>query len=410
VRGETALLAVIGVLGAAAFPRGPSHLSLLTSHEQETPSGEWKAALDLAGGPLRFALVLEGGAGEWKGRLCNGERCEPFSAVRVTGDSVTLELADYAAAIHARIAGDSLSGNYRNVGSRGPRVIPFRAARGNWPVERGPVALLGRWDATFFGDWGTSPRVFELRNGARGLEGTIVSNSGDYGHFWGRAHADSFSIAHFDGSFVYMLTGRLVGDTLRGTFHAGLRSQTAWKAVRSTGRPHLKPPTEVTRADTTAPFRFAFPDLGGTIVSQEDARFRGKVVLVDIFGTWCPTCHDAAPTLVRLWRKYHDRGLEIVGLAYEVTGDTVIDGALVRRYRDKFDIPFPLLLAGISDAQEAAATLPQLDGFGAFPTTIFLGRDGKVKRVHAGFYGPATGPQHTALVAEYEREVERLLN
>jgi thiol-disulfide isomerase/thioredoxin len=133
-------------------------------------------------------------------------------------------------------------------------------------------------------------------------------------------------------------------------------------------------------------------------------------VLVDIFGTWCPTCHDAAPTLVRLWNKYHRRGLEIVGLAYEVTGDTAVDGALVRRYRDKFDIPFPLLLGGISDAQEAAATLPQLDGFGAFPTTIFLGRDGRVKRVRAGFYGPATGAQHTQLVAEIEREVERLLD
>jgi thiol-disulfide isomerase/thioredoxin len=375
----------------------------------QSPNGPWKAALDLAGGPLRFGIALEGAAGAWHGRLCNGDRCEPFSAVRVRGDSITLELADYAAAIHARRTGDSLTGDYRNVGSRGPRVIPFRAARGTWPVEPGPAALLGRWDASFFGDWGASPRVFELRNGPRGLEGTIISNSGDYGHFWGRAHADSFSIAHFDGSFVYLLTGRLVGDTLRGTFHAGLRSQTPWTAVRSTGRPHLTPPTEVTRADTTAPFRFSFPDLQGRRVTQDDPRFRGKVVLVDIFGTWCPTCHDSAPTLVRLWRKYHAHGLEVVGLAYEVSGDTALDGALVRRYRDKFDIPFPLLLGGISDPQEVAATLPQLEGFGAFPTTIFLGRDGRVKRVHAGFYGPATGRQHGRLVEEFEKEVERLL-
>jgi thiol-disulfide isomerase/thioredoxin len=180
--------------------------------------------------------------------------------------------------------------------------------------------------------------------------------------------------------------------------------------VRSTGRPHLKPPTEVTTADTTTPFRFSFPALDGRPVNQDDARFRGKVVLLDIFGTWCPTCHDAAPTLVRLWRKYHHRGLEIVGVAFEVTGDTAADGALVRRYRDKFDIPFPLLLGGVSDPQEVAAALPQLNGFGAFPTTVFLGRDGRVKRVHAGFYGPATGPQHDALVKETEKEVERLLS
>ncbi len=373
------------------------------------PDGGWRAALDLAGGTLRFGLVLERRTGAWRGRLCNGARCEPLSAVRVSGDSVTLEIADYAAAIRAEIRGDSLRGEYRNVGNRGPRVIPFRAARGAWPQGPAPRQLLGRWDAAYYRDGDSSPRVFEFRNGPAGFEGTIVSRTGDYGHFWGRAEADSFWLAHFDGSFVYLLTGRLEGDTLRGVFHAGLRTRTPWTAVRSTGRPHLDPPTAVTRADTTAPFRFAFPDLDGRMVTSADPRFRGKVVLVDVFGSWCPTCHDAAPTLVRLWHRYHRRGLEIVGLAYEVTGDTAVDARQVRRFRDKFRIPYPLLLAGINDTEAAAATLPQLEGFTAFPTTIFLGRDGRVRRVQAGFYGPATGAQHRRLVRELERAVEELL-
>ncbi|HEY6948703.1 MAG TPA: TlpA disulfide reductase family protein, partial [Gemmatimonadales bacterium] len=324
--------------------------------------------------------------------------------------SVVLEIADYAATIAAVVRADSLVGAYSNVGNRGPRVIPFRAARGAWRQGRGPDRLLGQWDASFLGDWGASPRVIEIRNGPAGLEGTIVSNSGDYGHFWGRAEADSFFLAHFDGSFVYLLTGRLDGDTLRGLFHAGLRSQTGWTAVRSTGAPHLTPPTAVTRADTTQPFRFAFRDLDGRLVSNTDARFRNKIVLVDVFGTWCPTCHDAAPTLVRLWNKYHARGLEIVGLAFEVTGDTAVDGRQVRRYRRKYGIRFPLLLAGVNDTELAAEALPQLHGFTAFPTTVFLGRDGRVRLVHAGFYGPATGAQHARLVREFEGEVETLLS
>jgi thiol-disulfide isomerase/thioredoxin len=206
-----------------------------------------------------------------------------------------------------------------------------------------------------------------------------------------------------------MITGRLDGDTLRGLFHAGLRTQTPWTAVRSTGRQHLRLPTEMTQADTTAPFRFAFPDLDGRMVTNEDPRFRGKVVLVDVFGTWCPTCHDAAPVLTALWRDYHARGLEIVGLAYEVSGDTAVDGRLVRRYRDKFSVPFPLLIAGINDVEAAAQTLPQLRGFTSFPTSIFLGRDGRVRRVHAGFYGPSTGSMHTAQVADFRRVIEQLL-
>jgi len=371
--------------------------------------GPWRAALDLAGGPLRFALHIEQSATGYTAELCNGSSCNPLSAVEVRGDTLWFEIADYAATITAVRRGDSLVGTYDNVGSRGPRTIPFRASPGVWPVTRPPTDLVGRWNATYRYDGRESPRVFEFRAAPTGLEGTIISNSGDYGLFWGMADSTGFSMSHFDGSFVYMLTGRVDGDTLRGTFHAGLRTQTPWTAVRSSGGQHLTPPTEVTAADTTAPFAFAFPDLTGAIVSNTNERFRNKVVLVDVLGTWCPTCHDAAPLLQELYETYHDRGLEIVGLAYEVTGDPATDGALVQRYREKFGLTFPILLAGINDTELAAETLPQLSGFTAFPTAIFLGRDGKVRQVHAGFYGPATGAQHTHLVREFHATIERLL-
>ena len=149
--------------------------------------------------------------------------------------------------------------------------------------------------------------------------------------------------------------------------------------MRSRGEPHLKSPTELTTADTTAPFRFEFLDVDGRRVTSDDPRFKGKVVLVDIFGTWCPTCHDATPEIVKLYRRYRGRGLEVVGLAYEVTGDWAADARQVRRYRDKFGLSFPLLLAGTNDTEAAAATLPQLRGFTSFPTTLFLGRDGRIR-------------------------------
>jgi thiol-disulfide isomerase/thioredoxin len=158
-----------------------------------------------------------------------------------------------------------------------------------------------------------------------------------------------------------------------------------------------------------APFRFAYPDLAGRMVTNDDARFHGKVLLVDLFGSWCSTCHDAAPTLVRMYHDYHARGLEIVGLGYEVSGDSAVDLPLIRRYRDKFKIPFPLLLAGRNDVTAVQAAQPQLTGFTAFPTTLFIGRDGRVREVHAGFYGPATGALHDAAVAGFRKEIEKLL-
>lgn len=384
-------------------------LALLLTTTSPTPAGPWRAALDLAGGELRFSLTVAGGPGRWTGKICNGPECQPFTAVHEAGDSLVFELGDYAATIAARLTGDSLIGQYYNVGRRGPRTIPFRAARGRWPTAAGPRALLGNWDAWFQGAVDATPRVLRFEHRDRALEGTIISNSGDYGRFWGTAVGDSFAIAHFDGSYVYLLAGRLAGDTLRGMFHAGLRGQTPFVAVRSSGRAHLTPPTEVVTADTTSTLAFSFPDLEGRPVSLAEPRYRGKVVLVDIFGSWCPTCHDAAPALVQLYRDYHGRGLEVLGIAFEAIGDPAVDLPLVRRYRDKFGIPFPLLLGGVSDQDAVSAALPQLRGAIAFPTTIFLGRDGRIRRIHAGFYGPATGAQHEALIREFRREVERLL-
>jgi thiol-disulfide isomerase/thioredoxin len=171
----------------------------------------------------------------------------------------------------------------------------------------------------------------------------------------------------------------------------------------------LKSPTEVTGADTTERLRFSFPDLNGRRVASNDARFRGKVVLLDVFGTWCPTCHEATPELVRLYRQYHARGLEIVGLAFEATGDSAVDARQVRRYRDKFGITYPVLLAGVNDNESLAAALPQLHKLTAFPTAVLLGRDGRVRLVYAGFHGLTTGPQRAGQSRQLEGEIERLL-
>jgi thiol-disulfide isomerase/thioredoxin len=384
-------------------------LILATSGQAPSLSGPWRSELDLAGGPLRFAIEVDSVGPGTAARLCNGESCQPFSSLRRVGDTVVFELADYAATITATLQGDSLIGAYTNVGNRGPRTIPFRAWRGRWPVEPGPQGLPGTWDAWFGTPGHETPRVLEFQNSSLGLEGTVLSNSGDYGAFWGGASGTRFAMGHFDGSFVYLMTGELVGDTLKGVFHAGLRSETPFFATRSKGGSPLKPPTEVTTADTTVPFRFAFPDLGGVVVTNDDPRFKGKVVLVDVFGTWCPNCHDAAPTLLELYRRFHDQGFEIVSLAYEVSGDSAVDGQLVRRFRDKFGIPWPILLAGLNDTELTAASLPQLQGFTAYPTLIFLDRAGRVRTIHAGFYGPATGEQYAKLRHDLVTYVEQLL-
>jgi thiol-disulfide isomerase/thioredoxin len=385
-------------------------VSLLSSAPQTSSlEGRWRGALDLAGVTLPFGLAIQRSAGALAAELCTGPHCDTRATVSLRGDSVVLHIADYDATITAVRRGDSLVGAYQNVGRNGPRTIPFRAARGSWPEREGPPALLGTWDAWWVTEQRRSPRVLVFQNGSQGLEGGVVSNTGDLGSFWGSMEGDSVTVARFDGTSVYVLAGRLSGDTLRGVFHAGLRTQTPFVAVRSTGAPHLVAPTALTTADTINPFRFAFRDLAGRLVTQEDARFKGKVVLIDIFGSWCVTCHEATPHLLELYREYRAKGLEVLGLGYEVTGDSTRDNPQIRRFQEKFGIPWLLLHAGASVVEETAASLPQLKGFTAYPTTIFLGRDGRIRQVYAGFRGVSAGAQHQKQIEDYRNIIERLL-
>jgi hypothetical protein len=93
-----------------------------------------------------------------------------------------------------------------------------------------------------------------------------------------------------------------------------------------------------------------------------------------------------------------------VGLAYEYIDDTARNLRQIGIYRDKYGITFPLLLTGTTDQGQMEKTLPQLVHFGAYPTTIFLDRNGRVHAIHAGFAGPSTGEKYQ----EAQQHMEQL--
>jgi thiol-disulfide isomerase/thioredoxin len=162
--------------------------------------------------------------------------------------------------------------------------------------------------------------------------------------------------------------------------------------------------------DPTAPFAFTFPDVNGRTVSSTDPMFKGKVVILAIGGSWCPNCHDEAPFLAEMYRDYHAKGLEIAGLMFENDANPSVYRPRVRSFMKRYNIQYPMLIAGTMTGDTTIATrLPQIVNFGAYPTSIYLGRDGKVRSVHAGFASPATGEEHTRLKAELRELTERLL-
>ncbi len=387
--------------------------------------GPWRATLASPGGPLPFGLELLR-EGDTLGAIArNGPEQVEFSSVTRHGSDLVLRIDTYDSEIRATQDGDRLVGTWTKTTPQGPHTMPFEASRGDRPRFSAPVptpaypvpaTIDGNWSIVFTEDDGQTfvgQGVFETKGDD--LRGTVLTDTGDYRYLEGRYQHGTLELSCFDGghAFLFRATvdaeGRLRGDFWsRGAYHA---TWTADAMAPQQASPLADPyrAVELSPAAADGRFQFSFPDLNGNPVTDRDPRFVDKVVLIDIFGTWCPNCNDYAPLLARWHRRYHAQGLEIVGLAFEMTGDVERDRKFVGKYAQRYGLEFPLLLAGTSDKSAAAATLRSLDEVESYPTTIFVGRDGRVQRIHSGFAGPATGAHHRAMVAEMEQEIEALL-
>src|SRR5262249_8097110 len=123
---------------------------------------------------------------------------------------------------------------------------------------------------------------------------------------------------------------------------------------------HMKNPDE--------PFHFSFPDLTGRVVSEKDARLRNKVVIVAIGGSWCPNCHDEAPFLMELYKRYRGLGLEVVSLSFE-DGDQLTNPVRLRAFVKRYGIEYPVLLAG--ETAQLQEKVPQAENLATYPTSFF---------------------------------------
>ena len=96
-------------------------------------------------------------------------------------------------------------------------------------------------------------------------------------------------------------------------------------------------------------------------------------------------------------------------MLFEHFEDPDLAAQQVRLFREKFDIQYDTLIAGLSDKAEASKALPALSAVLAFPTTIFIDRDGRVREIHTGFTGPGTGDYYAQLQKRFTELTSTLL-
>jgi peroxiredoxin len=154
---------------------------------------------------------------------------------------------------------------------------------------------------------------------------------------------------------------------------------------------------------------FSFPDLSGKNVTLEDEKYKGKVVVVTIMGSWCPNCVDEAAFLSPWYNKNKDRGIEIIGLSFERKDDLDFAKKRLDPFIRRFDIRYDILFAGLADKKLAGEKLPALNAVLSYPTTILIDRQGKVRKIHTGFTGPATGEHYEQFIREFNTDIDKLL-
>ncbi len=295
--------------------------------------------------------------------------------------------------------------------------VEIRPGKVRFPLHAGPakVDVSGRWSVRFRRPDGTLRNaVAEFKQRGSMLSGTFLTPTGDYRYLEGIVSGDSLQLSCFDGSHAYFFGARMSpeGMLIHGVFAAGLTHLEPWTAIRDENAVLDGSMSTMSLRPGEDSLRFRFMDLDGKWVSLRDERYRDKVVIVQIMGSWCPNCMDETAFLSKYFKKHSTDGIEVVALAYEYTTEPERARKSLMKFRDRFDVRYPMLITGVTsaDSLRTEKTLPELTPIKAFPTTIFVGRDGKVKHVHAGYSGPATGLHHDAFVQEFERTIQDLRN
>ena len=144
--------------------------------------------------------------------------------------------------------------------------------------------------------------------------------------------------------------------------------------------------TETSPSSKLAPApAWQLQDVDGKTVRSSD--FKGKVVILDFWATWCGPCRMELPGFVELQKKYEKQGLAVIG----VSVDQISPGE-VKKFAQKSGVNYPVVLADARATQD-------FGGIEAIPTTFVIDREGRIAKQHQGFTEKE----------EFEKEIKSLL-
>lgn len=346
----------------------------------------------------------------------NAEEVIQVDEVRYSNDSVYIQTPVFEGYIAAKITSDGFEGSF--IKESLDRIVPVKAEKNNEvrfaiTNENKPVDMSGVWEMDFSGgdddDTYIGKGIFE--QSGNNLSGTMRTTTGDYRYLEGVVDGDVFKLSVFDGAHAFLFTGKVNDSTLTGVFYSGNHWKKNFTAKRN-------PTYELPSANSLTylkegydKFAFSFPDENGKQISLEDERFKDKVTVVQIMGSWCPNCLDESKYYTQYSKENEGNGVEFIALAFEISKTPEKAFQRINRLKDRIGIEYPIVLAqyGGSNKKLAQEKLPMLNHVLSYPTSIFIDKKGNVRKIHTGFNGPATGQKYVDFTNEFESFIDQLL-
>jgi thiol-disulfide isomerase/thioredoxin len=400
-------------------------------------AGRWDAALVGEGPEVAFRLDISGSGNTLKGTFYDGPRAyESTTAASFEDGKLVLKAEHYLTTITAQLQDGKLVGDTSLQGPGYSYKFAFKAKRHvETPVTAKNVpTIAGDWVIPLDKPSSKGEKAFRFIVEQKGSEAyaSILRVDGDTGTYSGAYKDGKWVLSHFDGHRpgVIQIATRADGTLAVTDYNELLRAlrdgeaksgyveerygdatpqYTAYRTEVALAKGLPQPAdflAHTTARDPNEKFAFSFPDLNGKLRSQDDPYFKGEVIVAIVTGTWCPNCHDEAQYLVELDKQYRDKGLRIVALNFE---EPEQQGSLerVHAFVKQYGVKYPYLQAGAP--AEMWEKVPQLVNLNTWPATVFVGRDGKVRAVHAGFASLASGKFHEELRRDFTTRIEALL-
>lgn len=382
--------------------------------------GTWRATLKTASGAeVPFNFEVTDSAGKKVLHIINGNERFRVDEVTENADSLLIQMPLFDSEIRAVKTGDNYAGKWIKHLADTSTEMQFNAEPdAAWRFFKASVSpqysVNGRWSATFLtaDRKDTTMAVAEFKQDGSKLTGTFLTSLGDYRFLEGTVSDGKIYLSCFDGSHAFLFTGKLKNDSTvaEGKFYSGYSSVESWTARKDEGAMLPDAYSLTALKPGYKNISFTFPDLQGKPVSLSDAKYKGKVVVIQFFGSWCPNCMDETAYLAPFYKKYRQKGVEIIGLGYERTKDFERSKKNIMRLKNRFNVEYDLLITGYTnDKSQVAKSLPMLANFIAFPTTVLIDKKGIVRKIHTGFSGPGTGNHYTEFIEEFENTIDELL-